>query len=116
MSVSVHSWDGKTDVLMDPRPSAASNQSAPTLTNRRKHIQSCPPPVPRSQSIRQEPTDDEAKRPKRAMTFNHLTRSFSTMLIPERPIAEEPTFRESLWAIFRCSCTFWFRRALGSGS
>jgi len=106
MPTSVHSWDGKTTVSGGQRPSSASG---PTLTNRRKST------VARCQSPRQEPLGEEAKKPGRAITIDHLTRSLSTMLIPERPIAEEPTFRESLWAIFCCSCMFRFCRASACG-
>ena len=103
------SCDGKTAASVGQRPSSAGGL---TLTNRRKSTHLLP--VARCQSPRQEPLK-EAKKPRRAITMDRLTRSLSTMLIPERPIAEEPTFRESLWAIFCCSCMFRFCCASACG-
>jgi len=73
--------------------------SASDLTTRMKSTYL--PPMARSPSPRQEPVGEKVKKP---TTPNHSTPSI--MLIPERPTAEGPTFRESLWAIFCCSCMF----------
>jgi len=112
MPASIHSWDGETTVSVDPRPSSASNPSVPTLTTRSKSTRLLP--VARSWSPRQELVGEKVKKPMRTITPNYSTPS--TMLIPERPIVTEPTFRESLWAIFCCSCMFWFCRASAWGS
>jgi len=105
MPASVHSWDDKTTLS---RPSSASNTWVPALTRKGStHL----PPMAHSQLPRQ-----EAKKSRCTIALDHLTCSVSTMLIPERPIAEESTLRESLWAIFRCSCIFLSCRVSACGN
>ncbi|KAF5359726.1 hypothetical protein D9756_003366 [Leucocoprinus leucothites] len=117
-----HFWDGKTDMenstqetnMTDQNPTTALGDGEPiaekipgthpnsaTLTNRRKATLSIAPPMTRLESGAREGVDDEAKKG-RVMTLRRMTLSFSSMLKPERQI-EDPTLRESLWAIVRCS-------------
>lgn len=77
----------------------SSSPSAPILIRRRTTVIS---------AVREEGDDGSRRRGKRAMSLRRLFRSLSTMMIPERRIDEEPTVRESVWAIVRCSCMFLF--------
>ncbi|KAJ3557110.1 hypothetical protein NP233_g11826 [Leucocoprinus birnbaumii] len=108
-------WDGKPDMEDSTQETKVTEQTAhetaqedaeatpksPTKTRiapKKKTTISSAPPMTRITTNPRETGDQQTKK-RRGMT---LTQSLSSMLQPDRRI-EEPTLRESLWAIVRCS-------------
>jgi hypothetical protein len=77
----------------------ASSPSAPVLVRRRTAGAS-------AEFLREDREDGSKRRKKNTVSFRDLFLSVTTLVTPERRVGEEPTVRESLWAIVRCSCVF----------